>query len=1174
MKMRQVLLRAVLAAAAVTLVFAGPTFGVQQAAPRSQGNLRDFVRSVAVGPSAAQRTAVRALHANATWNSFGTPSTLSRPGGFLTKRAAGATATAAARQWLAKHKQIFRLSSVSGLQLNADSKLAGSRGHAVTFQQTLNGLKTLDGAGLVTVGLTVAKANRWKIAFVSSTVIGSVPLKGSANLSAAQAWAHAAENVGISGSLVNVKGLKVAHGWTNLRVGGLGNVQRVRPGSFAIGHVAVPAYETIVLDASAASPLAYRVIVNARDGSILARTDLVDNLADEPTPLAPVTSNFSGSVAAVDGACDVRKGPYTVGSGITALDGFAAATVPTNDVVLNLYLGTTLILSADTLFSPEQFHYAPAGGVPPGDYFVEVCDFDNAGTPADPDTPWQDPRTYTGHITIDDTPPPPPYLARWKAFPANPPLAALDAFPWNNSGTDTRKAFCWTAAPGCDIVTGNLASRSPWDFDVHLNTPTFTTSGNNNRAATSWVNDLVPSAPQFMPTSTARDYSFPWTNDWNVRQCNPATPPVPGATYDDSAAAVNLFVMHNRMHDFSYFLGFTEQNFDAQASNFGLTPLFRENDPLVGDVQSGAATTTRDNANMITLPDGVSSITNMYMWQPARGNAGSFYAPCVDGDYDMGVIAHEFGHMIENRMIGKGGTRSGFHAGAMGEAFADFDAMEYLVTNGFVPTDGENPYAVGTYATGNKEHAIRNYAMNYPRTGAFPTPSTYPHVDPLNFSDIGYDTPGNEVHSDGEIWVAANFSIRQALIDKYNGAFPAGDAGLQAQCANGELPSQNCPGDRRWIQLVYDSFLLDPTGPTMLQARDSMLAADMMRFGGANQKEIWGAFARRGFGQNAALHPTVTPATRCSATGSGSLQDCDPVPDFSSPLESNAQVTFNLSSKETGAPVVGRVYVGHYEARVSPIADTDPATVNSGIDINRDNTASLAPGQYDFLVVAPGYGFYRFSAKFNANQVKTQSVVMPTNWASGAAGATATGDGTSPASAIDETETTNWSADGLAGDGTLSGIAGKQVTIDLAGTVARDINHVGVSAMIAPGNHRFAGLRSFELWACNAAVGDCSTNAGYTKVYTSADDAFPGDAPRPIGPQLIMRDFTIPKTLATHLRLVVATSQCTGGPAYQGEQDADPGATTDCDVNVPATAGYRFVRVAEIQAFKDDPTND
>ncbi len=44
----------------------------------------------------------------------------------------------------------------------------------------------------------------------------------------------------------------------------------------------------------------------------------------------------------------------------------------------------------------------------------------------------------------------------------------------------------------------------------------------------------------------------------------------------------------------------------------------------------------------------------------------------------------------------------------MGEGFGDLVSIEYLNENGFVPTDGENPFATGTYATGNKEHGIRN----------------------------------------------------------------------------------------------------------------------------------------------------------------------------------------------------------------------------------------------------------------------------------------------------------------------------------------------------------------------------------------------------------------------------------------------------------------------------------
>jgi extracellular elastinolytic metalloproteinase len=425
------------------------------------------------------------------------------------------------------------------------------------------------------------------------------------------------------------------------------------------------------------------------------------------------------------------------------------------------------------------------------------------------------------------------------------------------------------------------------------------------------------------------------------------------------------------------------------------------------------------------------------------------------------------------------------------------------------------------------------------------------------------------VHSDGEIWVAINNSVRQALVDKYNADFPADDAALQAQCEAGELPSQNCPGNRRWIQLYYDSMLLDPTAPTMIDARNSILAADMMRYGGANQAAIWHAFALRGLGQLAAVHPDPAAANRCTGTP---VEDCDPVPDFSSPLDHNAQVTFRLVSKDTGDPVVGTVYVGNYEKQVSPIADTDPATVASGIDVNLDDTASFAPGSYDLLAVAKGYGFFRVHVTYHANQSKTETIRMLTNWASGQGGATATGDGATPEAAIDETELTNWNADGRAADGTLSGIAGKQITIDLAGTSARRVTDIAVSAMIGPGQSRFSALRAFEIWACNAASGaDCSSDSGYTRKYTSSPDAFPGDAPRPIGPQLILRDFNVPNFNATHVRLRVLTSQCTGGQAYQGEQDADPANATDCDSNVAAASSRRFVRTAEIQVFSSKP---
>ena len=68
-----------------------------------------------------------------------------------------------------------------------------------------------------------------------------------------------------------------------------------------------------------------------------------------------------------------------------------------------------------------------------------------------------------------------------------------------------------------------------------------------------------------------------------------------------------------------------------------------------------------------------------------------------------------------------------------------------------------------------------------------------------------------------------------------------------------------------------------------------------------------------------------------------------------------------------------------------------------------------------------------------------------------------------------------------------------------------------------------------------------------------------------MAPALLLREFTFSPIQATHLQLVVRHNQCTGGPAFQGEQDADPHNATDCDSAGPATT--RFVRAAELQAF-------
>lgn len=1158
-------------------VSAGSAWGVVDHHSGGRADLE--VEGPAVSPTAAQRALVTQLGGRAEWNRHGTPSSLIKPGSYLATGVRGDTAVEAARSWLGENLRLFRLSSLAGLELDSDAALAQSGGHAVSFRQTFGDLEAA-GGGLVTIGVTRV-GDAWNIASAASTITGDETIAGGARIDAEQAWQDAAASVGDRHSLAEIQpatrgGLP---GWELLEVAGKAELQRVRAVAFpTLTDGVVPAYESLVLDTERSLPEAYQIFIDARDGAVLARRNMVDNSHEAPPPAV----EFTGTLPPADGGCDERKGPYAVAADdhVRAISVFAGADAPTQDILLRLYHGTTEVAEADDFFTPERIRYAPAGGVPPGDYFVEVCEVAGGGGPVEP-------RTYRGTVTFDTTAAPAPYTARWTVFPANPPLHLLAADPWNHPSTDTRERWCWRMSPAdCTRAVGNLASRAPWDHDTRTGLSTSTTIGNNAVTAESWTHAFVPSPTQFRPISAARDYTFPWTNAWNRADCNSGTPYgaafVPGESFDIAAAVTNLFAMHNRMHDWSYHLGFTEENWNAQADNFGLTEPFRGNDPVIGNAQAGARVPppgiVRNNANMFTLPDGQSSVTNMYLWQPT---AAGFYPPCVDGDYDMAVIGHEYTHMIENRMVGKGDRRSGHHAGAMGESVSDQLAVEYLNENGFVPTSDENPFAVGAYVTGEKVRGIRNYAGNFPSFGEFPTPSVYSQVNPLNLSDVGYDLTGPQVHADGEIWTATNLDIRKALAAKYGSQFPEGDRARQARCAGGVLPADECPGNRRWIQLLLDAFLLMPTNPSMIDARNAILSADMMRFGGANQNELWRVFARRGLGRDAAT-------TNGTGRASGVESDTDPLPDFASPNEPGAAVTFEAIGPGRAA-VPARVYVGHYEARVSPIADTDPATQASS---NLDTTATFVPGTYEFVARAPGYGHVRFRRTLVAGPPQTVTIRMAPNWASGSQGARATGNVspvTSPttnteilsnekvlAQLIDDTEATHWQV-AATRSGDAFAVAGKQVTVNLAGR-AHPIERVQVSAALGPlydpegradlTQNRYTALRSFEIWACDNTRDRCGANSDdYRLIYTSPDDAFPGDAPRPVQPALILREFDVPRTRATHLRVVVRSSQCTGGPDFQGEQDADPFNATDCDT--AGGASSRFVRIAEVQAFSE-----
>ncbi len=75
------------------------------------------------------------------------------------------------------------------------------------------------------------------------------------------------------------------------------------------------------------------------------------------------------------------------------------------------------------------------------------------------------------------------------------------------------------------------------------------------------------------------------------------------------AAIVNLFYWNNLIHDIFYYHGFTESGRNFQTNNFGNGGL--GNDEVWAQAQDGGGT---NNANFLTLADGVNGQMQMYLW--------------------------------------------------------------------------------------------------------------------------------------------------------------------------------------------------------------------------------------------------------------------------------------------------------------------------------------------------------------------------------------------------------------------------------------------------------------------------------------------------------------------------------------------------------------------------------
>jgi extracellular elastinolytic metalloproteinase len=218
----------------------------------------------------------------------------------------------------------------------------------------------------------------------------------------------------------------------------------------------------------------------------------------------------------------------------------------------------------------------------------------------------------------------------------------------------------------------------------------------------------------------------------------------------------------------------------------------------------------------LTIPDLTVTIQGSAATIPMPGPSG------LDGDFDNGIIAHEYGHGITIRMTGgpsTGGCLS--NEEQAGEGWSDWFT---LVMTTDASNNADEPKGVGTYALGQPTDGVGIREYPYSRDMA---------VDPHTYGDV----PNVAVpHGVGSVWCAMIWDLYWNLIDEY---------GFDEDIYFGN------GGNNIAMQLVMDGVKLQACNPTFIDSRDAIIAADGANNNGANLCLIWETFARRGLGYSA-----------------------------------------------------------------------------------------------------------------------------------------------------------------------------------------------------------------------------------------------------------------------------------------------------------------------------------
>lgn len=301
-------------------------------------------------------------------------------------------------------------------------------------------------------------------------------------------------------------------------------------------------------------------------------------------------------------------------------------------------------------------------------------------------------------------------------------------------------------------------------------------------------------------------------------------------------------------------------------------------------------------AVMVTALDGENFIDELDLGITVNGSLGDFGPFDRDSDLDNGVIAHEYGHGISNRLTG-GPSAAGCLGNdeQMGEGWSDWCALITTIEPGDLATDGRG---IGTYSDGQPING----------QGIRPAPySTNFQINSFTYASTN-NASISQPHGIGFIWCTMLWDLTWALIDLH---------GFDNDIYYG------VGGNNIAMHLIMNGMKLQACSPGFIDGRDAILAADQMLYNSQHQCLIWDVFAKRGLG--------------FSADQGSSNDRSDQTAAFDLPPAIDNLTEATVSCEDYTWPVNGQTYTasGLYYTTITPTIGCDSIAT---LDLTINNT--------------------------------------------------------------------------------------------------------------------------------------------------------------------------------------------------------------------------------------------